>query len=57
MEPDLMLTFALEAFKKIVRAEKRIEKARKDLESYLMKLSPEDFAKYEKTTRLWEQGQ
>lgn len=48
---------AFEAYKKIVQAERRIEKLNKELEGHLRGMSEQELLEYEKTTRLWEQGQ
>ena len=52
-----MLTFAIEAYKRIIRAERRMENLQKELKGFMARLSKEDMAKYETSTRLWEQGQ
>ena len=52
-----MLEHAIESFKKIARAEKRLEKLNMQLKRDLVRLSKPDMASYMNTTRLWVQGQ
>lgn len=46
-----MLAFAIDTFRRIERAERRLEKLRAELESYLVQLPDEDRAAYAAATR------